>query len=75
MAAAYGFGLATAHPHADGSKRAAFLAWVIFLCLNGQDLDATETEVVTVIVALAAGHLTEVALADRLRPHLIPLDD
>lgn len=37
LTAAYGFGLATAHPYVDGNQRAAFLAMVIFLGLDGLD--------------------------------------
>jgi death-on-curing protein len=73
LAAAYAFGLARAHPFNDGNKRAAFLAAMIFLGLNGQDLDVTETEVVHVVTALAAGSLTEAALASWIRERLIPI--
>jgi death-on-curing protein len=73
VAAAYAFGLARAHPFNDGNKRTAFLAAMIFLGLNGKDLDATETEVVQVVTALAAGSLTEAALAKWLRERLVRL--
>jgi death-on-curing protein len=73
LAAAYGFGLARAHPLNDGNRRAAFLAAMIFLGLNGKDLDATETEVVQVMTALAAGSLTEVALATWMRERIVRL--
>jgi death-on-curing protein len=73
LAAAYAFGLAKAHPFNDGNKRAAFLAAMIFLGLNGKDLDATETEVVQVMTALAAGSLTEAALATWMRERIIRL--
>jgi death-on-curing protein len=73
FAAAYGFGLATAHPYVDGNKRAAFLAMAIFLGLNGLELDATEPEVVTVILGLASGQLKERELAEWLRGRLVPL--
>ena len=75
LAAAYGFGLATAHPYVDGNKRAAFLAMLIFLGLNDLDLDATEPEVVTVMVGLASGQLKERELADWLRGRLIRLGE
>ena len=65
LATAYAFGLAKAHAFNDGDKRAAFLAAMIFLGLNGKDLDATEAEVVQVMTALAAGSLSEAAMADR----------
>jgi death on curing protein len=73
LAAAYAFGLAKAHPFNDGHKRAAFLAAMIFLGLNGKDLDATEAEVVQVMTALAAGSLTEAAMATWMRARLIRL--
>ncbi len=73
LAAAYAFGLTKAHPYNDGNKRAAFLAAMIFLGLNGKDLDATEVEVVQVMTALAAGTLTEAALARWIRDRLVRL--
>jgi death-on-curing protein len=73
LAAAYAFGLAKAHPFNDGNKRAAFLTAVIFLGLNGKDIDATEAEVVQAVTALAAGSLTEAALATWIRERLVRL--
>jgi death-on-curing protein len=72
LAAAYGFGIASNHPYRDGNKRIAFLAMAIFLGLNGSDIEATEPEVVTAMLALAAGRLTESRLADWIREHLAP---
>jgi death on curing protein len=71
LVAAYGFGLATAHPYNDGNKRVAFLAMAIFAGLNGRELVATDTEVVTVMVGLAAGKITEAELAEWLASHLV----
>lgn len=73
LAAAYAFGLAKAHPFNDGNKRTAFLTAVIFLGLNGKDLDATEAEVVQAMTALAAGSLTEAAMATWIRERLVRL--
>lgn len=73
LAAAYAFGLAKAHAFNDGNKRTAFLTAVIFLGLNGKDLDATETEVVQAMTALAAGSLTEPAMATWIRERLTRL--
>jgi death-on-curing protein len=69
LAAAYGFGLARNHPYRDGNKRIAFLAVATFLGLNGWELSATDAEVVTAFVALAAGKVTEEDLADWIRRH------
>jgi death on curing protein len=73
LAAAYAFGIARAHPFNDGNKRAAFLAAMVFLGLNGKDLDATEAEVVAVMTALAAGKLSEAELASWMRGRLVRL--
>ena len=73
LAAAYAFGVATAHPFNDGNKRSAFVAMAIFLGLNGKELNATEAEVVQVMVALAAGSLKEAQLATWVREHLARL--
>ncbi len=75
LAATYGFGLATAHPYVNGNKRAAFLSMAIFLGLNGLELDATEPEVVTVMLGLAGGQLKERELAEWLRGRLVPLTE
>src|SRR5262245_34124939 len=69
LAAAYGFGLARNHPYRDGNKRIAFLALYTFLGLNGRDVTASETEVVTEVVALAAGRVTKADLAAWIRRH------
>jgi len=73
LAAAYAFGIARAHPFNDGNKRIAFLTAVIFLGLNGTDLNASEAEVVQVMTALAAGSLSEVEMAEWMRVRLEPL--
>lgn len=70
LAASYGYGLARSHPNRDGNKRTAFLMMVVFLELNGRELKASETEVVTLMLKLSAGELSEAALAVWLRDHL-----
>ena len=69
LAAAYAFGLVQNHPYRDGNKRIGFLAMVTFLEVNNHDFSATEAEVVTKIVALANGSVSEAALADWIRQH------
>jgi len=70
LAASYGHGLARNHPYRDGNKRTAFLVMVVFLELNGRELEATEAEVVTMMLKLSAGELSEAALAKWLGEHL-----
>ena len=67
LAAAYGHGLVTGHPFRDGNKRIAFITMVVFLELNGARLEADEGEVVTVMLGLAAGELSEEQLAAWVR--------
>ena len=69
LAAAYGFGLAMNHPYRDGNKRIGFLAVVTFLGINGYDLDATDAEVISEMLALADGQVEEEAFADWVRKH------
>jgi death-on-curing protein len=71
LAAAYGYGISRNHPYRDGNKRVAFMAMAIFLGLNGKSLAAKEEEVVAVMVGLAAGRVSEVALARWLRARLV----
>lgn len=67
LAAAYGHGLATGHPFHDGNKRIAFVTMAVFLELNGLELVTDEAEVVTVMLALAAGEMSEERLAAWVR--------
>ena len=71
LVAAYGFAITTSHPYQDGNKRTGFLAMAIFAGLNGYELEATDTEVVTLMLGLAAGHLKEADLVAWLRTHLV----
>lgn len=70
LAAAYGFGIARNHPFVDGNKRSALVAMETFLNLNGCELTASNAECVRELLALAAGAISEVELADWLRKHL-----
>lgn len=69
LAAAYGFGLTMNHPYRDGNKRIGFLALVTFLGVNGYDLDATDADVISEMLALADGQVGEEAFADWVRKH------
>lgn len=64
LAAAYGFALARGHCFPDGNKRVALAIIDVFLRLNGRELTATEENAASTIQELAAGELTEAALAD-----------
>lgn len=72
LAASYGVGLAKNHAFVDGNKRVAFLAVGLFLALNGWRLQTTQAEATLTMLAVAAGELSEEALAAWLRSHIVP---
>lgn len=63
LAASYGARIVGNHPFVDGNKRVAYIAMRLFLLLNGHDLKAPAPEKVRVVLALAAGELSEADLA------------
>jgi death-on-curing protein len=69
LAAAYAFGLIKNHPYRDGNKRIGFLSMVTFLGLNGYELTATDTDVVSEFVTLATGNVSEGELTDWVNEH------
>jgi len=71
LGAAYAFGLTQNHPYNDGNKRVALVAMLTFLAINGQDIDAEEDDVLTTMLTLAAGRLTESELASWLRSRIV----
>lgn len=73
LAAAYAFGLVKNHPYRDGNKRIGFLVMVTFLGVNGHAFDGTDEDVVVQFVALAAGHVSEDALATWIRNRSTPV--
>jgi len=70
LAAAYAFGIARKHPFLDGNKRTAFVVMELFLNLNGWVLNAEDSDCISAMQALAAGDLSEKALAAWLREHI-----
>jgi death on curing protein len=74
LAAAYGFGIARNHPFFDGNKRAALAAMIVFLGLNGFDLDAPQEAATAIILSLAAGEITEDILTRWITDHIKRLD-
>ena len=72
LAAAYAAGVNQNHPFVDGNKRAAFIVMGLFLALNGLRLVATQVDAARVMLALAAGQMSEAELAEWVRSHLEP---
>jgi death on curing protein len=67
LAAAYGFGIAKNHPFVDGNKRAAFASIIVFLGLNGLDFAPPPADATAMVLALAAGEVSEQSLARWIR--------
>lgn len=67
LAAAYCYGIVRNHPFVDGNKRTGFMVAYTFLGLNGYDLRAPEVEATSVVLAVAAGEISEEDLADWFR--------
>lgn len=70
LAASYAFGFSRNHPYRDGNKRIAFLTLITFLGINEYDFETTDEDVVTTMLALADGSLTETELADWVRSRI-----
>jgi death on curing protein len=73
LAACYTFGIAKNHPFVDGNKRAAFIVAYVFLLRNGYRVEASQAEIITAVLMLAAGELPETGFARWLADRSIAL--
>ncbi|MGH6736026.1 MAG: type II toxin-antitoxin system death-on-curing family toxin [Methyloceanibacter sp.] len=67
LAAAYAFGLAKNHAFVDGNKRIAFISMVAFLRKNGVNFRPDQAQSTAIILAVAAGEVSEKNLARWIR--------
>ncbi len=67
LAAAYAFCIARSRPFVDGNKRTALLALYTFLGVNEVDFIVPEADAAAIILALAAGEVSEPSLARWIR--------
>jgi death on curing protein len=72
LAAPYAFGLAKNHAFVDGNKRIAFMAMMGFLLKNGVAFDPEPAQATTIILALAAGEVSEESLTRWIRDNWPP---
>ncbi len=63
LAAAYAFGLAKNHAFVDGNKRIAFMTMMVFLRKNGIHFAPDQAHATAMVLALAAGEVSEKSLA------------
>jgi death on curing protein len=67
LAAAYAFGLIKNHAFVDGNKRIAFIGMVAFLRMNGIAFKPDQAQSTAIILAVAAGEVSEQSLARWIR--------
>jgi death-on-curing protein len=67
LAAAYAFGLVKNHAFVDGNKRIGFIAMVAFLRKNGVAFKPDQAQSTAIIMAVAAGEVSEASLARWIR--------
>lgn len=65
------FGLVKNHPFVDGNKRIGAHAMLVFLALNGVELQHSQTELSDVILRLAAGEIETQELLRWILSHQI----
>lgn len=70
LATAHAFDIARNHPFVEGNKRTAWVTARLFLALNAVRITYRPEEAIATVLALAAGELSEVELADWFRGHL-----
>jgi death-on-curing protein len=67
MSAAYLFHIVQNHPFIDGNKRTGTVAAIVFLSLNGNELEADEAQLEKLVFAVAQGKAGKNTIADFLR--------
>ncbi len=61
------------HALVDGNKRLGWQATVVFLWINGQDVQADDDNAFDLVIAVASGELDDLEkIADRLRAWSVP---
>ena len=69
MAAAYLFHITQNHPFVDGNKRTGVVAALVFLNLNGIEVEASERNLEKIVLGVAEGKVKKAELADFFRRH------
>ena len=65
------FGLVKNHPFVDGNKRIGAHTMLVFLALNGIELQYSQTELSDIILQLAAGEIELPAMLEWIQMHQI----
>lgn len=70
-AAQLGFGIASNHAFEDGNKRTGAHVMLVFLALNGVELEYTQEELAAVFLAVANGKMDSTSLLQWVLDHQI----
>lgn len=65
------FGLVKNHPFVDGNKRIGTHAMLVFLAINGVELEYSDTELINLILSVAAGTQSDSDILRWLQQHII----
>ena len=68
-AAQLGFGLVCNHPFVDGNKRIGAHVMLVFLAINGIELDYTQDELIDIILQIASGRAKAADLLEWILYH------
>lgn len=69
MAASYLYHIVQNHPFVDGNERVGAVAAVVFLALNGLEVEANEESFGDLVIAVAEGKADKTVVAAFLREH------
>ena len=69
IAAAYAFHICSNHPFVDGNKRTGLASALIFLSLNGIELEVRTKSLVEMVESVARGDLSKSGIAEFFRRH------
>jgi death on curing protein len=72
MAAAYLFHIIRNHPFVDGNKRTGAISAVVFLIVNGIELNVGENIFEEIVISAAEGTIDKPAVAQLFRKNAIP---
>ncbi len=65
------FGLVKNHPFVDGNKRIGTHAMLVFLALNGIDIEYGDTELINLILSVASGEQSSSDILTWLQQHIV----
>ena len=67
MAAAYLFHIIRNHPFVDGNKMVGTVAAMVFLMMNGKEVDADEDKLEAMVRSVAEGKMDKIGIAEFFR--------